>query len=161
MEPNSAGRFTADEHRAAVVRSRAERDETLAAIHQLESALAAPAPGRESAWGQAVLEGLKRLEKALLRLQTQAAERNHLWSDIQQISPRLQRRINRLRWQLDDLCRQAGSLRAQLEHALEETPDYADFRRRVALLIAGIRHFRDQEADLIYEAYQVDIGTPD
>ncbi len=147
------GRLTDDERQSAMHRTRLQRDETLAAVHELEAALAAPAPSRETAWGQVVLEALGKLESALKRQLASPEDHDHLWTDIQQISPRLERRIARLRWQLDDLCRQISSMRVQLADALAETPDYADFRRRLALTLAALRHFRDQEADLIYECY--------
>ena len=154
-------RFSVEEQQAAVDRSRQDRDRTLVAMRELEEALAAPAPGREKAWGTRVVESLRNLESALLALLNNGQQDRHLWADIALIGPHAKRRVNQLHHQLQDLCRQASSLRLQLEQALEGTPDYADFRRRLAWLLAAIRHYRDQEADLIYEVYNVDIGMLD
>ncbi len=158
---NRQDRLGSQPHRDAVARSRADRDRTLAAMHALEHMLGAAAPGRERAWKQEVLAALHALESAMQDQDASGEQAESLLSEILQIDPRFEFRVTQLRRQLSDLRRTAASLRSQLEQPSDATPDYADIRQRLDGLLTALRHYRAQETDLIFEAYNVDIGPVD
>ena len=45
------------------------------------------------------------------------------------------------------------SLYRELERSDDTEPEVADTRQRLALLLSALRHLRERESDLIYEAY--------
>jgi hypothetical protein len=57
LEDQGSERFT-ESQRAQVERRRVDQDRTLLAIHELEAALAAPAPTRQARWHETVLGAL-------------------------------------------------------------------------------------------------------
>ena len=130
----------------------ADRDETLAAIHQLESALGAPAPGRESTWRDNVLVALDTLDRAIAVEQRNADEPDSLLSDLARTQPRLRNRVRGLRTQYGQVRRTVAALRHELS-VPDPEPDFTDIRRRIAWLLTALRHQRGRESDLIYEAY--------
>src|SRR6184192_2156555 len=76
----------------------ADQDRTLAAMHRLEAALAAAAPGREAPWRDAVLEALAVLDDATAEhANTERAD--SLLADVARTQPRLRTRVRGLRAQ--------------------------------------------------------------
>lgn len=124
--------LTPQQRQDAVAQSRVDRDQTLVAMHALEHALAAAAPGRERTWAREVLAALETLESALRNQDASGEHAESLLSDIQQMDPRFEYRVSQLRRQLSDLRQPAASLRSQLEQRSDTTPDYADIRQRLA-----------------------------
>jgi chromosome segregation ATPase len=151
--PGSSGRGPAEfsaEQRAALDARQADQDRTLVAVHELEAALAAAAPGREGAWRDHVATSLRTLAEATTDEQSNAAEPDSLLSDIARTQPRLRTRVRGLRAQY----RQVRDTIEALAQELGDTePDVADVRQRLAWLIGALRHQRARESDLIYEAY--------
>src|SRR5215207_6269368 len=90
---------------------RADHDATLAAVHQLESALGAPAPGREEAWRDKVLVALDTLDRAIASEQRNADEPDSLLSDLARNQPRLRNRVRGLRTQYRQVRRTVAALR--------------------------------------------------
>jgi len=131
---------------------RADQDATLEAVHQLESALGAPAPGREETWRDNVLVALDTLDRAISFEQRNADEPDSLLSDLARTQPRLRNRVRGLRAQYGQVGRTVAALRQELRDPDPE-PDFEDIRRRVAWLLTALRHQRGRESDLIYEAY--------
>jgi hypothetical protein len=131
---------------------RTDRDRTLAAMHELEDALAAAAPGREAAWRAAVLAALTVLDDATGEEHANAAAPDSLLSDIKRTQPRLRTRVRGLRTHYDHLRQAITSMRADLAEPDDGT-DYADIRERLAWLLVALRHQRARESDLLYEAY--------
>jgi hypothetical protein len=132
---------------------RADQDRTLAAMHDLEAALGAAAPGRESSWRAAVLASLVRLDEATGDEYANANNPDSLLSDIKRTQPRLRTRVRGLRTQYAHLRQTITSMRAELAKPDDDDTDYADVRQRLAWLLTALRHQRARESDLIYEAY--------
>ena len=132
---------------------RADQDRTLAAMHDLEAALGAAAPGRESSWRAAVLDALVVLDEATDDEYANAADPDSLLSDIKRTQPRLRTRVRGLRTQYAHLRQTITSMRAELAKPDDDGTDFADIRQRLAWLLTALRHQRARESDLIYEAY--------
>ncbi len=132
---------------------RDDHDRTLVAMHELERALGAAAPGRESSWRAAVLAALVVLDEATDDEYTNAADPDSLLADIKRTQPRLRTRVRGLRTQYGYLRQTITSMRAELAKPDDDGTDYADIRQRLAWLLTALRHQRARESDLIYEAY--------
>jgi hypothetical protein len=122
-------------------------------MHELESALGAAAPGRESSWRAAVLAALIVLDEATNDEYVNAANPDSLLSDIKRTQPRLRTRVRGLRTQYEHLRQTIASMRLELAKPDDDDNDYADIRQRLAWLLTALRHQRARESDLIYEAY--------
>jgi hypothetical protein len=132
---------------------RADQDRTLAAMHELERALGAAAPGRESSWRAAVLAALIVLDEATDDEYANATNPDSLLSDIKRTQPRLRTRVRGLRTQYEHLRQTITSIRLELAKPDDDDNDYADVRQRLSWLLTALRHQRARESDLIYEAY--------
>jgi len=139
-------------HRAALDVRQTDQDRTLAAVHQLEAALASAAPGREQPWGDEVLGALAILDQATAEEDRNAAEPESLLSDIARTQPRLRSRVRGLRAQYRQLRDAIQALRRELPDT-DVDLDVADLRQRLGWLLGALRHQRARESDLIYEAY--------
>jgi chromosome segregation ATPase len=149
--PDGPAQFTV-EHRAAMDLRRVDQDRTLAAVHTLEAALAAAAPGRETTWRDTVREALDVLHEAAAEEQRNATEPDSILSDIARTQARLRHRVRGLRTQYRHVGEAVESLSSELADP-DADPDIADLRQRIAWLIGSLRHQRARESDLIYEAY--------
>lgn len=138
--------------RAAMDLRQADQDKTLAAMHDLEAALASAAPGREGAWRDEVRTALDVLGAAATDEEANAAQPDSLLSDIARNQPRLRHRVHGLRAQYRQVRDTIATLRPELDHEPTDV-DVADLRQRLAWLLTALRHQRARESDLIYEAY--------
>ena len=145
-------RLTSSQRAGQDVRD-ADQDRTLSAMHELEAALAAAAPGRESSWRAGVLAALVVLDAATDDEYTNATKPDSLLSDIKRTQPRLRTRVRGLRAQYAQLRQTIVSIRAELAKPDDDGADFADVRQRLAWLLTALRHQRAREGDLIYEAY--------
>lgn len=113
--------------------SRHDRNTSHDALHNLESALSAPAPGRRRTWLSEVGASIDRL-LGLLAIQARTgAESTSLLSDIAVDQPRLARRIDALRDEQRDIAADLQTVR----RLIDDKPDDVE----VAAL-------RDQLADI-------------
>jgi hypothetical protein len=122
-------------------------------MDELESALGAAAPGRESSWRATVLGALAVLDEATDDEYDNATKPDSLFSDIKRTQPRLRTRVRGLRTQQVQLRQTITSIRAELDKPDDDSIDFADVRQRLAWLLTALRHQRARESDLIYEAY--------
>jgi hypothetical protein len=162
MTTTAKGHHPYDDHplQAAAQTSRTDRNTSLDALHALEAALSEPAPSRHSQWIDTVRGALEQLQQALDAQAASDREATSLLSEVASDQPRLIPRIDRLR-------RQHKSLRESVQATLDELSaqadqdhlDTADVRDRVADLARRLRHHRAQEADLIYEAVNLNLGV--
>ena len=140
-----------------------DQDRTLVAVHQLEAALGAAAPGRRSQWREGVIAGLAALDEATSGEFANAESPDSLLSDIKRTQPRLRTRVRGLRTQYVRLREAIVSLRGELDEPPDEDADFADVRERLSWLLTALRHQRARESDLIYEAYldafNIDLGA--
>lgn len=131
-----------------------DRDATIDAVHRLEEALSAAAPGRETAWRDDVLDALATLDDAMATEYENASRPESLLSDIKRTQPRLRTRVRGVRMQYQQLQESIRSLREELAPTGDEhRPEFSDTRQRLAWLLTALRHQRARESDLIYEAY--------
>ena len=142
-----------DEQRAGWESRRVDQDRTLSAVHQLESALAHPAPGREQDWRASVLSALGVLDATTAEEAANAERPDSLLSDIARGRPRLRPRVRGVRVQYRHLREAIAALRRELEEHPEAGLDYGDLRQRLSWTLSALRHQRARESDLIYEAY--------
>jgi hypothetical protein len=139
--------------RAGLDARQADQDRTLAAMHTLEAALAAAAPGRQRDWQEAVLAALAVLDEATTEEAANAERPDSLLSDIARTQPRLRNRARGVRLQYRQLQETLGGLRRELAGHSDAASDFSDVRQRLGWLLTSLRHQRARESDLIYEAY--------
>ncbi|HJQ43872.1 MAG TPA: hypothetical protein VJ831_12355 [Jatrophihabitantaceae bacterium] len=139
---------------------RRRRAELLGTLGRLEHALAAPASGRAMAWGEGVHAALSALvddfrEHVLVTEGPGGLHQSILAGDL-----RLANAVNAL-------ADEHGVIAADIAEAVaaSEPPvtdeDVADLRERGTDLLARLSRHRQRGADLIFEAYDTDIGGGD
>jgi hypothetical protein len=139
--------------RAGLDARQADQDRTLAAMHALEAALGAAAPGREQHWQESVAFALAVLDEATTEEAANAERPDSLLSDIAHTQPRLRNRARGVRLQYRHLQDALQGLRQELGEHSGAASDFSDVRQRLGWLLASLRHQRARESDLIYEAY--------
>jgi hypothetical protein len=155
-----AGPGLSASQRAGLTLRRADDDRTLAAMHAVEAALSAAAPGRETAWRDALVTALAALEQATGDEQANADQPDSLLSDIARTQPRLRTPVRGLRAQYRQLHTAVAAMRADLEEPDSATVDFADIRQRLGWVLTALRHQQARESDLIYEAYYEAFNAP-
>jgi hypothetical protein len=152
--PGSGGQDAAADARRHQTEARhADQDRTLAAMQQLEGALGTAAPHREHAWLAEVRRALAVLAEAASEEAGNAARPDSLLSDISRTQPWLRNRVRGLRIHYGQLRDGISALGKELDGHAGEAVDFTDVRQRLARVLAGLRHQRARESDLIYEAY--------
>jgi len=131
----------------------ADQDRTLLSIHELEDALAAPAPQRLASWLARVLDAISTLKSAMANEAKNAERPDSLLSDIAFNQPRLRNRVRGIRTEYHELQHDIEALGHKFEAVPDRTVDFADIRQQLASLTTALRHQRARESDLIYEAY--------
>ena len=149
-----AGSPTDDEAIEALRVRRAELRESMSA---LEQALAAPAPGRLAAWAERVHVALVELVSDFRAHIAIAQGPNGLYRGILSSAPRLADEVARLTRDhaeinglIDDLLNRVSA--APANGGAEGVRDLG------TVLLARLIRFRQRSGDLLYEAYQSDIG---
>ncbi len=147
---------------AASQRARCDRNASLDALHVLEAVLSEPAPNRADRWLARVRTALDALQTTLDTQGDNDHETDSLLSEIRTEQPRLVPRIDGLRCEQHSLTEATVSLARELTGSAQgELIDPGDVRDRLAELARRIRHHRAQEADLVYEAVNIDLGGGD
>ena len=140
--------------RAGIEIRREDQDRTLHAIHRLEHAVGAAAPGRADTWRQRVLAALVALDEATGEESWNANQPDSLLSDIARTQPRLRHRVHGIRAQYAQARQAITALRDEITQPnAGDSTDFADLRQQVARLTSALRYQRARESDLIYEAY--------
>jgi hypothetical protein len=116
-------------HLQRTERRQADQDRTLLAMQQLEAAQAA----REEA--------------------ENAGQPDSLLSDIARTQPWLRNRVRGLRIHYRQLQDGITALQHELNGNVSDRVDFTDIRQRLGWILAGLRHQRARESDLIYDAY--------
>ena len=160
MSPQRKARQPEDKHgtfsaaqRAGLGARQVDQDRTLAAVHALEAALGAAAPGRQEDWQVAVLGALAVLDEATTEETANAERPDSLLSDIARTQPRLRNRVRGVRLQYRQLRDALGGLRQELGEGSQLAVEASDIRQRLGWLLTALRYQRARESDLIYEAY--------
>jgi hypothetical protein len=142
----------------AIESVRVRRAGLKSAMSGLEIAIAAPAPGRLDEWTVGVREALETVQEVWTRHVVETEAPGGFLDELVETAPRLSKPVLRLREEHDEIL----SILLDIEERLvpdERDPEWVDRLRSVltSLLVALARH-RQRGADLVYEAYAVDIG---
>jgi hypothetical protein len=149
------------EHRPdASLESYRDRDRTLEAMHTLETAVgrAASLKDADDRWKVSVSSALKQLELALADQFSSYDAPTSLMSEIARDDPRLRTFVRQLHHRWHDLAQTATTLRAQLDR--EQSADawtIADMREQTRWLMNALHHHRAREADLVFDALEIDL----
>ncbi len=144
---------------SAVEEARRRRVDLHNALVEVEEAISAPAPGRIKEWAANVAARLLHLRTSFDAHIRGTEEPGGLYDDILELAPHLAGKIKRLRDEhpmiqlsiAKELQRTSGDL-PEAEEAIDELRD--DIQR----LLGKIIHHRQHGADLMWEAYNLDIG---
>jgi hypothetical protein len=141
----------------AVRRRRAELRESIGA---LEAALAAPGADRAVVWGERVHDAVQEIadDFAEHMLVTEGADGLH--ADIQNASPRLSRAVDALAGEHAELAAEIAALVGDTD-APVAVADVPTIRERATRLMGALVRHRQRGADLVYEAFQTDLGAGD
>ncbi|MEP7019756.1 MAG: hypothetical protein ABI808_03825 [Pseudonocardiales bacterium] len=139
---------------------RARRAELRESMGRLERALAAPAVGRAVVWGELVHAVLIELAEDFKEHIEVTEGTDGLHQAILAGDLRLANGVNALAVEHSQIAGEIDDLVAGTE-APVTTADAEDARRRATVLLGRLARHRQRGADLIYEAYQTDIGGGD
>ena len=129
------------------------------ALGEVERSLASPSTGRGDAWGKTLGADLVRLSESLdLHIRTSEAP-GGLLDDVLETAPRLAHKVDAAR-------KEHTQLRYRLDKAMkvladQQGDDVRTVREQVVEVLAGIVRHRHLGADLVYEAFSVDIEAAD
>ncbi len=135
--------------------ARAQRVGLRAAIVGLRDAGAGPTDDR-AAWNRTVAVALTELRAALARHAEFTESPDGLFADVKEEAPRLIHRVERLE-------AEHGALEERIERCTGElaATDLATAEASVAAVVAAFDRHVDRGAELVYDAYNVDISTGD
>jgi hypothetical protein len=137
--------------------ARGDRDRTLEAMHALELAAGNAASGGFDAWTRSVRMALEHLESAFAEQRASYEDPIGLMTEIAQDDPRLRTWVRQLRHRWVELEATTRALRETLESS-SDTQAISEVRERVRWLMGAIRHHREREADLVFDALGLDLG---
>jgi hypothetical protein len=150
--------------RTPALQEAARRRRTLhEALVALEQAISSPAAGRIPDWTRRVTKEMTAVRDAWDEHIDGTEKPGGLYEEIVGMSPRLAGTVDRLRDEHPDITEAVGEMHARVEQVeigglpwpLDDARD--DLQRLIGRLI---RH-RQKGADLVWEAYNVDIGGPE
>lgn len=139
----------------AVEDARSRRAGLHAILVDLETAIAAAAPGREDSWGDQVRSTLVRLAEAFTEHVDATEGPDGLFAQVRRRAPRLDHHCRRLTTDHTTIAAELVSATAALDSGVAEA------REAVLSLLAHLARHRQLGADLVYEAYAVDLGGSD
>jgi hypothetical protein len=128
------------------------------ALGHVEQALAGAAGGRWAMWSAQLAEELDELSVALEQHIAITEAPDGLLADIVVAAPRLAKRVDRARDDHVLLCELLEQARASLSGGAGAIDDVRD---RVVELLTGLVRHRHLGAELVYDAYNVDIEAAD
>jgi hypothetical protein len=148
------------EHSEALASVRFRRDELYEAILAVERVLTAPAAGRTQSWTTRLRRALGDLHTALDNHVEVAEETGGLFEEIMDREPRLTNAIERLRSDHAALMEILAEANRRLA-SVHDDAGVAEMRELVLGLLHGIFAHRHRGAELVYEAYNVDVSVGD
>jgi hypothetical protein len=132
-----------------------------AAMSGLELSLAAAAPGRLDEWAACVAESLHVLHEVWTRHIVETEAPGAFLDELVAESPRLATPAARLRREHNEVL----AVISRMEKALTEIPVDVDpdvwcdqIRSELTATLCALARHRQRGADLVYEAYDVDLG---
>jgi hypothetical protein len=158
----SAG--VSEQQRSDALREAARRRQTLhEALVALEFAISSPASKRIPEWTRQVTKEAVAVRDAWEQHIDVTEKPGGLYEEIVGLSPRLAGTVDRLRTEHPEITEAVTQMVARLEHVeiggLEWPLD--DARDDLQRFIGKVIRHRQRGADLVWEAYNVDIGGPE
>ena len=140
---------------------RSRRAGLRAAMSSVERALAAPAPQRVDEWRRGVREALASLHDVWTRHVVETEAPGAFLDELVEESPRLSTPASRLRREHNEILAAINRAEKALDSVLLEGEHerFVDaLRADLTELLCALAHHRQRGADLIFAAYDVDIG---
>jgi hypothetical protein len=130
------------------------------AIVQLEVAISRPAAGRIPDWTSQVTKDMVGVRDAFEQHVFVTEKPGGLYEEIKERAPRLVGTVDRLHQEHPEITASIATLLARLEAGEVETEAWPLDKTRDDLqrLIGSVVRHRQRGADLVWEAYNVDIG---
>ena len=153
MEPSVSG------HNAELDTVRLRRAELREALDGLERALAAPAAGRAVDWGKSVQAAVAEIDDDWRTHVALTEAPGGLHQSIRAASFRLIHAVDVLTAEHAEISAEVAHLVAQTDTVAAEDVD--GIRDSATRLLGHVIKHRQRGADLVYEAYQMDIGGLD
>lgn len=125
------------------------------ALHGLERAVAGPSESR--GWIDGVRDALAELHRALDEHIEVTEEPGGLLEEVRDVAPRLSGEITLIETEHEELM----DLLSKAEASLEQSTDPKAIRNRAMALLPRLSLHRQRGADLVYDAYNVDIAASD
>jgi hypothetical protein len=148
------------QHRAngdVLAAARARRAELRAAMLDVERALSAPAPGRADAWLARVRGCFGELTEDFRAHLSVTEGPGGLYEEVRANAPRLAGPLRRLEREHGEITAELDRVRCRLEDR-GSAELVEDVRDRVTALLATLVRHRQRGADLVWEAFESDIG---
>lgn len=136
----------------------AQRARLRAAMDGVEAVLASALGGRTAAWSADLQPAMATLRDTVAHHIAVTEGPGGLFEQIQTDSPRLSGAVQRLHVEHEQLAAEVDAVLEQLGEGSADPIAMAALRERVTTLIGRIARHRQRGADLIYDAYEVDIG---
>jgi hypothetical protein len=149
-----------EQNRQALAAIRVRRDTLLDSIMDLEQSLAAPSTARVRAWAADVAASLDRLRAVFDSHVTDTEKSGGLFEELTVEEPRLARAIDRMRADHVTIATTAEELSERLG-AADDGADADAMRAAVLDLIRALLVHRHRGAELVYDAYNVDLSVGD
>ncbi|HLB62692.1 MAG TPA: hemerythrin domain-containing protein [Actinomycetota bacterium] len=135
------------------------RGELHDALVALEDAISGPAAGRIDAWRQAVAQAMHRLRDAFDEHVEVTEQQGGLYEEIIQRAPQFAGKVQRLHYDHPEIQELLRALSVRLEgDDLERGWEVDEAREEIQQLLGRIVRHRQKGSDLVWEAYNVDIG---
>lgn len=131
-------------------------------MDDLERALAAAASGRTLAWSESVREALERVDHAFAHHVTVTEAPDGLLAEVVEEAPRLAHRVTSIKADhvtIEDAVRQL--LKSVSTHPPVEPDEVVDITDGALDVLGRIVQHRHLGADLVYQAFNVDIDACD
>lgn len=144
--------------------ARKRREQLSEALEEVEEALIRPGPGRMEEWTRALAESLGRLRHAFQDHVLLTERPGGLHDEIREQAVRLLPQVERLtgehealRESIDGLLERLISSKGGISEG-EADWTLAGMRDEVEALLGSIQRHRQRGADVVWEAYNVDLG---
>jgi hypothetical protein len=153
LPPEVAENWQVDDQRAAISR---RRQRLYDAMRQLESAAARAS--RQDDWAQRIHEASQELGNALVDHVEQTEGSGDFLDDVVDQAPRLENDVDLLRKEHRGLLSECERL---MSMTAATRTDVAEIRRAVLIVLGRLVEHRQRGAELLYDAYTIDLGNGD